>query len=100
INAIDENFSYCDKFRNHLDNADLIFSATGNWYSDQQLLKLQSKEFYPIVFSFVEAHAMAGHVIVNPPNSDAFNRLHHCCGNQVGIMKNTATCWPNETVIK
>ncbi|CAG9296984.1 ThiF family adenylyltransferase [Celerinatantimonas diazotrophica] len=100
IKAINEKFSYCDKFRNHLDNADLIFSATGNWYSDQQLLKLQSEEFYPIVFSFVEAHAMAGHVIVNPPRSDAFNRLHHCCGHQVGIMKNTATCWPSGTIIK
>jgi hypothetical protein len=100
VQAVDQDFYYCEQFRGILSDADVIFSATGNWYSDQQVLKLQSEEFYPVVFSFVEANALAGHVIVNPPDTGVFNLLHYCSGKNVGILKETATLWPNDTLVK
>lgn len=78
--------------------AELIVSCTGDWYSDQGLLELQSKnEIGVIVFSFTEAHAMAGHVVVNSYDSGAFNSLHHTSGSKVGKMLTPVTQWTRET---
>lgn len=83
-----------------LDRSDLIVSCTGNWHSDQSLLALQSNNsLATIIFAFVEAHAMAAHVVVNPVDSNAFNSLHYQHGNQVGKMLITATSWEEQTKI-
>lgn len=81
-------------------SADIVLSATGDWYTDQALLEFQKKESFPIVFAFVEANAVAGHVVVNVDESEAFNSLHHCSGEKVGSMVETATKWNTETLIK
>ena len=83
-----------------LNRSDLIVSCTGDWHSDQKLLALQSEiSLATIVFAFVEAHALAAHVIVNPEDSNAFNSLHHLHGNQVGKMLTTVTSWEKQTKI-
>jgi hypothetical protein len=51
------------------------------------------------VFAFVEANAVAGHVVVNVAESDAFNSLHHCYGENVGSMQETVTTWQSDTLI-
>jgi hypothetical protein len=82
-------------------DAELIVSCTGDWYSDQGLLEIQSKnKIGVIVFSFTEAHAMAGHVVVNSTDSGAFNSLHHTSGSKVGKMLTPVTQWTGETYKK
>lgn len=82
------------------EHSDLILSCTADWFSDQKLLSLQSDStLATIVFAFVEAHAMAAHVIVNPADSDAFNSLHFMNTDKVGKMKHPATEWNNETYV-
>jgi hypothetical protein len=84
-----------------LARADIIVSCTGHWYTEQRLLRRQTEEILgPVVFAFVEAHAIAGHVVVNPVGSDAFNSLHYMSGSNVGKMKVTATEWPEQTLRK
>lgn len=74
--------------------ADIVVSCTANWVTDQQLLRAQKLEDGPpIVFSMVEAHAMAGHVIINGQGSDVFNQLHYCDGENVGSLRIPATDW-------
>lgn len=75
--------------------ADIVVSCTADWATDQQLLRAQSlaSSAPPIVFAMVEAHAMAGHVIVNPSGSDAFNSLHYCSGQRVGALRIPVTSW-------
>ncbi len=80
------------------ESSDIIVSCTADWYSDQMLLTLQSDlVLAPIVFAFVEAHAMAAHVIVSPVDSNAFNSLHFLDTNNVGKMKHPVTEWGHET---
>jgi hypothetical protein len=82
-----------------LDGADVIVSCTAHWYTEQKLLRRQTEEtLAPIVFAFVEAHAIAGHVVVNPVDSNAFNSLHYLSGPDIGKMKVTATEWPGQTL--
>ncbi|MCS1303710.1 hypothetical protein NX024_20520, partial [Escherichia coli] len=50
-----------------------------------------------IVFAFVEAHAIAGHVIVNQVDSDAFNSWHITEGKNIGALKYPATYWKENT---
>ena len=75
--------------------ADIVVSCTADWTTDQQLLRAQSHALSapPIVFAMVEAHAMAGHVIVNPSGSEAFNSLHHCSGQRVGALRVPVIHW-------
>jgi molybdopterin/thiamine biosynthesis adenylyltransferase len=81
--------------------SDLIVSCTADWYTDQLLLHLQESEILgPIVFSFVEANACVGHVIVNTEGSEAYNSLHFTSGQDIGKLKNPVSMWPNETLIK
>ncbi|NQY87670.1 MAG: ThiF family adenylyltransferase [Colwellia sp.] len=82
------------------ERSDLILSCTADWFSDQKLLRLQSDStFATIVFAFVEAHAMAAHVIVNPADSDAFNSLHFMDTAKVGKMIHPVTEWDHETYV-
>lgn len=76
-------------------DADIVVSCTADWTTDQQLLRAQSLAVSPppIVFTMVEAHAMAGHVIINPSGSNAFNSLHHCSGQHVGALRMPITDW-------
>lgn len=81
--------------------ADLIISCTADWFSDQGLLALQSdRALNPIIFAFTEAHAMAGHVIVHPKGSGAFQALHHMRGEKVGAMLRPVTAWSSDTQIR
>lgn len=83
------------------EKADVILSFTGDWYSDQHLLDLQSEKILgPIVFGFVEAQAMAAHVIVNTCDSYAFNSAHHTNGEHVGKMIIPVTYWEHETLVR
>lgn len=82
-----------------LEDSSMIVSCTADWLTDQALLNMQTQyKFCPIVFSFVEAHAMAGHVIVNPENSNAFNSLHIIETKEVGRLKIPATQWQASTI--
>ncbi|WP_412970866.1 ThiF family adenylyltransferase [Glaciecola sp. MF2-115] len=86
---------------NKLENSDLILSCTAEWKTEQELLDLQSAfTLGPIVFSYVEAHAMAGHVVVNPADSNAFNSLHFTKGQNVGKMKCSVTSWEHPTTVR
>jgi len=78
-----------------MSRADIVVSCTADWTTDQQLLRAQSHALSapPIVFAMVEAHAMAGHVIVNPSGSEAFNSLHHCSGQRVGALRVPVIHW-------
>lgn len=82
------------------ERSDLILSCTADWFSDQKLLSLQSDlTLATIVFSFVEAHAMAAHVIVNPVDSNAYNSIHFVGTDKVGKMMHPVTEWQNETLV-
>lgn len=84
-----------------LENSEIIVSCTADWLTDQALIDMQTQhKFGPIVFSFVEPHAMAGHVIVNPEGSNAFNSLHIVDTNRVGKLKFPATQWQESTIRK
>ncbi|MFP2005499.1 hypothetical protein ACLEB0_03395 [Klebsiella pneumoniae] len=50
-----------------------------------------------LVFAFVEAHAMAGHVIVNQIDSGAFNAWHYTQGEKIGALRYPATYWKENT---
>lgn len=101
VEAVNKNWQKEQHAMSKLTNADLILSCTADWYSDLKLIKLQSSScLATIVFSFVEAHALAGHVIVNTLDSDAFNSLHILEGPNVGKMKAPATDWKDETLKK
>lgn len=94
-NAYDEN----GESFTALEDSEMIVSCTADWLTDQALLDMQTQHnFGPIVFSFVEAHAMAGHVIVNPENSNAFNSLHILETNKVGKLKTPVTQWQGSTI--
>lgn len=83
-----------------LSRSDLIVSCTGDWHSDQRLLALQSEiSLATIVFAFVEAHALAAHIVVNPEDSNAFNSLHYQQGAKVGKMKTKVTSWEEQTKV-
>lgn len=83
-----------------LSRSDLIVSCTGDWHSDQRLLALQSEiSLATIVFAFVEAYALAAHIIVNPEDSNAFNSLHYQHGAKVGKMRTTVTSWEEQTKV-
>jgi hypothetical protein len=87
-----------NRYKNEIEKADVILSCTGDWYSDQMLINLQSEyTLSPIVFAFVEAHALASHVIVNPVDSNAFNSIHYTNTNKVGKMRCPVTHWDNDT---
>jgi hypothetical protein len=78
--------------------ADIILSCTADWNTEQWLLNQQSVEVLgPVVFAFVEAHALAGHVVVNPVDSGAFNAWYYLSGKQTGALKLPVTHWPGET---
>ncbi|MFC0350163.1 ThiF family adenylyltransferase [Undibacterium danionis] len=101
IKAINKQWQGDATARASIGRADIILSCTGDWLSDQSLLKFQSEEeLGVIVFAFVEAHAIAGHVIVNPSNSGAYNSLHYVSGNKIGALITPCTSWPHETTRK
>lgn len=80
-------------------DADLIVSCTAEWSSDTALVDFQSSnDAAPIVFGFLEAHALAGHVIVNTLDSNAFLSIHSCHGATVGRMLTRATSWKHNTL--
>lgn len=88
-----------DSAKKALNSADVIISCTADWDSDQAILSMQSESITgPIVFAFVEAHAMAGHVIVNPVGSEAFNSLHVEHGSRIGTLRAPVTYWPDNTL--
>ncbi|MDV6315730.1 ThiF family adenylyltransferase [Idiomarina sp. HP20-50] len=100
IKAVSKDFRLDDYFRSELESVDLVLSTSSDWYAEQQLLKLQKILNFFLVFAFVEAHAMAGQVIVNVPDDDAFNSLHICSGSDVGKLKQPVTLWDRETIRK
>jgi molybdopterin/thiamine biosynthesis adenylyltransferase len=62
----------------------LIISLTGNWQSDYYLNRLVKKKLNmpPVVFGFVEAHALAGHSLAIIPglNTGCLQCLHNSLG--------------------
>ena len=100
IESVTKKFYLSDAFSDELDSVDVVLSTSSDWYAEQQLLTLQKRLPFVLVFAFVEAHAMAGHVIVNMPDDDAFNSLHFRDGPNVGKLKEPVTQWDNETVVK
>ncbi|ENY6786152.1 ThiF family adenylyltransferase [Providencia rettgeri] len=79
-------------------DADIILSCTANWNIEQQLLSKQSQcNLGVLVFAFVEAHAIAGHVIVNQIDSGAFNAWHYTQGEKIGALRYPATYWKENT---
>lgn len=82
-----------------LEEAEIILNCTADWVTHKDLLSWQeSNSGGTIIFSYVEAHAIAGHVIVNPLGSNAFNAWHVMKGDRVGQALVPATEWPNETM--
>lgn len=101
VAAFDENWENCADANSVLAASDLILSCTAVWSSDISLIKGQTDyDFPPIVFAFVEPHAVAGHVIVNDIGSGVYESLHYTHGAQVGKMKYPATSWPGETMLR
>lgn len=51
-------------------NADLVVTTTGSWQADAQLndLALASARFPPVLYGWAEAHAIAGHAVIIPPD--------------------------------
>ncbi|MGC0983873.1 ThiF family adenylyltransferase [Pantoea agglomerans] len=98
IEAFDEDWTENSKYSQKIAEADIIVSCTAHWNTEQQLLKRQSEDILGvIVFAFVEAHAMAGHVIVNQLGSNAFNSWHITEGQNIGALKYPATYWKGNT---
>lgn len=98
IEAFNEEWSETSKSSQKIADADIILSCTANWNTEQQLLKKQSENALGvIVFAFVEAHAVAGHVIVNQVDSGAFNAWHFADGDRVGALRYPATYWKDKT---
>ncbi|MDE9566176.1 ThiF family adenylyltransferase [Xenorhabdus bovienii] len=98
IEAFNEEWSNDSKLSQRISDADIILSCTAHWNTEQQLLKKQSENVLGvIVFAFVEAHAMAGHVIVNQIDSGAFNAWHFTHGNNIGALRYPATYWKEKT---
>lgn len=54
----------------------------------------------PNYFGSVEPHAMAGHAIVNLPETNAYNSLYNLSGSEIGTLKNTVCLWDNDTLEK
>lgn len=98
IEAFNEDWTEDSENNQRIAEADIIVSCTAHWNTEQQLLKKQSEDTLGvIVFAFVEAHAMAGHVIVNQVRSDAFNNWHITEGKNIGALKYPATYWKENT---
>lgn len=98
VEAFSEDWTEDSENNQRISEADIIVSCTAHWNTEQQLLKRQSEDTLGvIVFAFVEAHAMAGHVIVNQVRSDAFNNWHITEGKNVGALKYPATYWKENT---
>lgn len=76
-----------------LENADLIVSATANWTSESLLnaQRIAGEFVAPIVFSWTEPHACAGHAVCIC-SADACLQ----CGMHLdGRVKEPITCWPD-----
>ncbi|MEI7236347.1 ThiF family adenylyltransferase [Pectobacterium brasiliense] len=98
IEAFNEDWTENSMNSQKIEDADIVVSCTAHWNTEQQLLKKQSEDVLGvIVFAFVEAHAMAGHVIVNQFRSDAFNNWHITEGKNIGALKYPATYWRENT---
>ncbi len=98
IEAFNEDWTEDSKNNQKIAEADIIVSCTAHWNTEQQLIKRQSEDILgAIVFAFVEAHAMAGHVIVNQVDSNAFNSWHITEGKYIGALKYPATDWKENT---
>lgn len=100
IKSFSQNFYNQDEIVQSFQKVDLIISCTSNWYAEQQLLNLQTNFQCPIIFGSVEPHAMAGHAIVNLPETNAYNSLYHLSGSEIGTLKNTVCLWDNDTLEK
>lgn len=100
VEACEQYFKDTMLFRDILSDVDLVVSCTGNWYSDQAVLSIQKDECFPVIFVFVEAHACAGHVLLNIPDSGAYESIHFCSGESVGKLRNPLTVWPSETLVR
>lgn len=100
IKSFSQNFNNQDEIVHSFQNVDLIISCTSNWYAEQQLLNLQTDFQCPIIFGSVEPHAMAGHAIINLPETNAYNSLYNLSGSEIGSLKNTVCLWDNDTLEK
>ncbi|MCF1523480.1 ThiF family adenylyltransferase [Escherichia coli] len=98
IEYFNEEWSENAESSTRITEADLILSCTADWNTEQQLLSKQSQcNLGVLVFAFVEAHAMAGHVIVNQIDSGAFNAWHYTQGEKIGALRYPATYWKENT---
>lgn len=89
------------EFIRHMNEADLIVSATAVWASDIRLISIQEHlDLGPIIFAFTEAHAVASHVVVHPDGSKAFDHTHKMCGESVGSLQTPCSKWDNQTRVK
>lgn len=100
IKSFSQNFNNQVEIVQSFQKVDLIISCTSDWYAEQQLLNLQTDFQCPIIFGSVEPHAMAGHAIVNLPETNAYNSLYNLSGSEIGTLKNTVCLWDNDTLEK
>lgn len=100
IDSHDRYFLDDDVFRDIVSSVDLVISCTGNWFSDQALLRIQTEEYVPILFVFVEANASVGHVLFNVANSGAYQSLYWSSGPEIGKLRQTVSKWPGETLVR
>jgi hypothetical protein len=86
--------------RKKLGYADVVVSCTADWHADQYLLAIQNEEFFQLVFAFVESHAMAGHVVLNTPETNAYTSLFYGSGSNIGKLRVPVTLWNEETMLQ
>ena len=75
---------------------DLVISSTGEWDVDALLNDLQRSRasIPPIVYAWVEAHAMAGHALLIP--QDANSACLRCGFDDRGMLLLPVTNWPDD----
>ena len=71
--------------------ADLLITTTGDWACDSYINELQiGGDFPPVLYCWVEAHAVAAHSVFIPPDGACF-----ACGmGELGRPLIEATTWP------
>lgn len=89
-----------DDVHQKIERANVVVSCTAEWHADRCLLKLQNKYHFYLVFAFVESHAMAGHVILNVPGSDAYTSLFYESDENIGSLHIPVTKWEDETMLQ
>ena len=98
INSHPESFEcFIEDNLDQLKSADLIISATGNWHVEGLLNAIfcDSREFPPVMYSWLEPHATAGHATVFFKEQGCF-----CClVDDLGDMYLPAAEWKSKATV-